>query len=290
MIYEYAIQPEVLIEWAKSRADYKHFERNFGLGTPRIISSFPTQQARRLRRYLMSMLPDNPDDLDVLDGMKGKRYDAIVESITECIVERKFENKGISLEDWEKLVQEENNNRPFGIIVSEKKLGLKHCLTPDEIYENERFEHPKQILVTRTNESIYNGLKGLLELARKQITIVDRYGYKLGAIKFFIYMLNELGKSISPKQFPQVHIIIDEDNACANSVRDDIVKGLNFELCDSKLVVSKMPYMHNRYVFTEHGGVTLGHGFSLIGDHTQPDDIILLEKNIYEQRLQEYLR
>lgn len=144
--------------------------------------------------------------------------------------------------------------------------------------------------VTRTNESIYNGLKGLIELARKHITIVDPYAYLSGAIKFFIYMLNELGKSISPEQFPQVHIIIAEGKASVNNARDSIVQGLNFELCDSKLAISEMPHLHNRYVFTEHGGASLGHGFSLIGDYTQPDDITLLEKNLYEQRLQEYLR
>jgi hypothetical protein len=36
MIYEYAIEPELVVAWGKDRADYRYFYEQFGLGTPYI--------------------------------------------------------------------------------------------------------------------------------------------------------------------------------------------------------------------------------------------------------------
>ena len=41
MIYEYALEPAVLTSWASNDRDYAEFLREYGLGTPRIVSSFP---------------------------------------------------------------------------------------------------------------------------------------------------------------------------------------------------------------------------------------------------------
>ncbi len=44
MIYEYALDPAVLSTWASNERDYAEFLREYGLGTPRIISSFPKKK------------------------------------------------------------------------------------------------------------------------------------------------------------------------------------------------------------------------------------------------------
>lgn len=41
MINEVAIDPEFLLEWSKDRGKSKEFLNNYGLGTRRIVSSFP---------------------------------------------------------------------------------------------------------------------------------------------------------------------------------------------------------------------------------------------------------
>lgn len=195
MIREYAIQPEVLIEWAKTQRDFKMFEKSFGLGTTRIISTFPTQQPRRLRRYLLRKLPAEMDDLVTT------RYVEIVNKVAECLAIRKFENKDIPLEEWEALVIAEDQVKPFGIILSESPLNVERNLTPDGIYEfDQLWEHPTQVVVFRTSENIYASLKGLLELSRKKIIIADPYGYTSGAIRFIVFMLNELKKVIECKR------------------------------------------------------------------------------------------
>lgn len=44
MIYEYALDPVVLSTWASNERDYAEFLREYGLGTPRMISSFPKKK------------------------------------------------------------------------------------------------------------------------------------------------------------------------------------------------------------------------------------------------------
>lgn len=283
MIHEYAIQPEVLIEWAKTQRTFKMFESSFGLGTTRIISTFPTQQARRLRSYLLRVQLKDIDDLAV------KRYEALVDMVTECLVVRKFDSKDIPLNEWGRLVIAENQIKPFGIILSEKPLDLEKNLTPERVdVLDELWKHPGQIEVNRTNESIYTGLKGLLELSREKITIVDPYCYTSGAVKFIGFMLNELSKVIEVGLYPEVNLFFDEDKASAAHLKAEVLKLVNFSLCDTKLKVHGARNLHNRYVLTEHGGVTLGKGVSLQVDDTQVDEIILLEKKIYLDKVTKY--
>ena len=283
MIYEYAIQPEVLIEWAKDRRDFKLFKRNFGLGTARIVSTFPAQQARKLRSYLLRMLPSE------IDGLDATRYEAIIEITVECLAERQLSSKDISLNEWARLVVAEDQVKPFGIVLSKSNLNVVRNLTPDGIYEfDELWEHPRQVPVNRTNLSVYTGLKGLLELSRQKIIIADPYGYKSGAINFIGFMLNELSKVIEVEFYPEIELYFDEKSARAEHVKGEILKLLDFEFCDTKLKVKGIPKFHNRYIFTEHGGVSLGHGLSLSGDHTQDDEITLLDKKVYEQRLKDF--
>jgi uncharacterized protein YjiS (DUF1127 family) len=41
MIYEYAIEPEALISWAKERRNCKDIKDNFGIGKTRLMADFP---------------------------------------------------------------------------------------------------------------------------------------------------------------------------------------------------------------------------------------------------------
>lgn len=286
MIYEYAIQPEVLVEWAKTQRDFRMFERSFGLGTTRIISTFPAQQSRKLQRYLLRKWPSE------MDGLAATRYDAIIEKILECLAVRKFENKDIPLEEWEALVIAEDQVKPFGVILSESSLNVERNITLNGVYElDQLWEHPRQVGVYRTSESLYNSLKGLLELSSQKITIADPYGFAPGATKFIAFILNELKKTIKEDQFPEVHLIFDVNKPTAASVehvRSDILNQIGSEFFNTKLKVRGIASFHNRYIFTEHGGISLGHGISLSGDHTQVDEITLLDKKIYEQRLKDF--
>lgn len=77
MIHEYAIEPNVILTWASNGRDYAEFFREYGLGTPRIISNFPKSKPAKFRSYLLKHCPANSESLQV------QRYIEIVQKIAE---------------------------------------------------------------------------------------------------------------------------------------------------------------------------------------------------------------
>jgi hypothetical protein len=289
MIYEYALQPRLLTQWAGNDRDYAEFLREYGLGSPRIITSFPKQSASRLRRYLLREGPTN------LQSRQAQRYLEMITKILESLVFRDgFECRSA---DWVENVTTENERASFDVVLAEAGVDIDRCLSPENMYMQESvWNHSRQKDISRTHTDLNASLKNLLRLSKDKVVIIDTFGWNSRAIATIQSLVGEIYTDRVHSEIPDVLLYYKEKidrNRASNSspsatiVKTQILRGLPHGQSQINLGVYELKdidgkdIFHNRCILTEHGGVSLGHGIDLTNDQNHTDEIHLMEKEIY---------
>lgn len=296
MIHEYALDPNVLNSWASNHRDYAEFIREYGLGTPRIISSFPRRKASKLRSYLMQFSPNEAQPLS------AQRYTEMVQKIVESVIVRDvLEN---SPTDWAETAALENSRVPFGVILTSTDGLTGNSVKPTAIYDqNSIWSHPDQINVPRTNEGLITAFLNLVRLANSKIVIVDPFGWTDSAIRFIRLMLLAIKRNRVSGGFPSVTLFYKEKHGSgagngspkAEYVRHRLLNDLKTDIPNLKLEVFELTEVedgdvfHNRCILTELGGVMTGHGVSLSNDPSHTDEAILMKPGIYQKKWRQFV-
>lgn len=297
MIHEYALDPAVLISWADNDRDYSEFLREYGLGTPRIVSSFPKKKANKLRSYLLKNSPQNAQSLT------GQRYTEMVLKIVESIVVRDVqENDG---DDWAEAAIVENRRAPFDVILSADEIREGNNVTPASMYsQGSIWNHPGQINVSRTNEGLLAAVLNLIRLADEKVVIIDPFGWTSEAIGFIRFMLQSIASNRVSVGLPVIMLFYKEKRGSGRSgngspsadhVRQQIFHGLTGDVTNIQLEVFELretennDVFHNRCILTEHGGVITGHGIGVSGNEHHTDEVILMSPDIYQKKWQQFV-
>ena len=296
MINEYALEPKVLASWASDQRDYAEFLREYGLGTPRIVSSFPRKKGAKLRSYLLSHSPWDAQSL------AGQRYTEMVIKVVESIVVRDVQaNTAV---DWVGAAVVENSRAPFNVILSSTELQEGNNVTPDSMYsQNSIWNHPVQISFSRTNEGLLGVVLNLIRLADEKIVIIDPFGWTFEAINFIQFMLQSIANDRVSDGLPAIELHYKEKRGSGSSgngspsaahVRQQIFDGLAGGVSTLQLEVFELretnnDVFHNRCILTEHGGVITGHGISISGDGSHTDEAILMKPEIYRKKWRQFI-
>lgn len=297
MIHEYALDPAVLISWANNDRDYSEFLREYGLGTPRIVSSFPKKKANKLRSYLLKNSPENTQSLT------GQRYTEMVLKIVESIVVRDVQvNSDV---DWSEAAIVENRRAPFDVILSADEIREGNNVTPTSMYsQGSIWNHPGQINVSRTNEGLLAAVLNLIRLSDNRIVIIDPFGWTSQAIGFIQFMLHSVASNRVSVGLPAILLFYKEKRGSgsggnggpsADYVRQQIFHGLTGDVSNIQLEVFELretensDVFHNRCILTEHGGVISGHGIGVSGDELHTDEVILMKPEIYQKKWQQFI-
>ena len=170
MLYEYAIDPKLLLRWAASNRDYREFMKHLGRGQPRLMAEFPKR--KRWRRLALSEMP-----ADWRDTTKERRLTELVAALAEDIVRRSgFEYDGNS--DWDENISAEDHRDPFDYVLVREGSAYRsdHSLTCEDIFDTrngcELWEHEKQFPIARQAQEFASCLGNMLRLSRK-IVFVD---------------------------------------------------------------------------------------------------------------------
>ncbi|MBU1296875.1 MAG: hypothetical protein KJ609_05815 [Gammaproteobacteria bacterium] len=295
MIHEYALDPAVLASWASNRRDYAEFLREYGIGTPRLISSFPRKKATKLRSYLLSKCPINRQSL------ASQRYEEMVQKIVESVIVREVDD--VELAEWQEKVVLENNRVSFDVILLITEIQEENAVTLETMYsQGSIWNHPNQINVSRTNKDLLNAVMNLVRLSTERIVIIDPYGWTDEAISFIQFMLQSININRVSGGLPTVTLFYKEKRGgsgrgspSASHVKQAVTQGLAPELSDLKLEVIELSetcntdVFHNRYVLTEHGGVGIGHGIGVSGNGIQTDEIYLVTGDIYRKKWNQFI-
>ena len=303
MIYEYTIEPDVIILWASSTRDYKDFLDRFGLGTSRFVSSFPKSKKGKLRSYLLSKSPSTGSEFDKL------RYVEMITFICERIICREvIINSGAQNTSlWSAVVRGENEKNQFDVVISTNDLSLPNNVTPENMYDDIKYsiwQHEIQRSFQRTRVDLTEHIKTLFRYSTEQIVIVDPYCYKTNSLSFLAAIINTSFDKRLCQELPKIKIIYkdgykDSLAAKATHTKRELLSKLNknFENISLGIVVLKEnkeskkahEHFHNRYILTEHGGVSLGIGTDLSENEYHTDEITLLSKKVYKKRYRQFV-
>lgn len=295
MIHEYAIEPTVLLGWASNVRDYEEFLREYGLGTPRVLSSFPKKTIPKLRSYLLSNSPADNQSIISL------RYIAMVEKVVENLVIRNSSNH--NTDDWNIAVDEENKLIPFDVIISNEVLQLPQSCTVENMYsENSPWRHSNQMNIQRTFDSFASASIDLLRLSTEHVVFIDPFGWSAEAISTISFLLNGFLLNRVNSKLPTVTLFYkrsyrdgEPSTPEADYVKARIMEGLVDQAKLLELSVKELDtsddsdVFHNRCILTELAGVSTGHGISLTGKSQHTDEATLMSAEIYQKKWSQFV-
>jgi len=288
LIHEYLVDPELVLKWASNTRDYSDFMNAFGVGTSRITSGFP--KLRTWRKLALQKIPyDDPDSL------MAQRAVELVNGITEAQVQRDGFLFRIT-DEWEENVTREHNRVAFDFVLLHDKrtLQLNNSFKQDDIYEPAKacWNHPIAGVIERRAAHMAGFVGNLLRLSNR-IVLVDPYlsvtNAKLDPIVAFIRKALE-GRVSETR--PSFEVLYDSKRTTqAPSLHAGILRYLEIDPGTINLTVRSLEQrqggqeIHNRYLLTDLGGITFGHG---LDEGSSTDDIALMNKDVYSIRWSEY--
>ena len=291
MIYEFAIEPDLVATWGHL-SEYRFFFDKFGLGTARIMSEFP--KFKNWRRQLLRVAT-GANDLEL------ERITALIYILSEKMISRQNVQYDGSIScSWLENAEKEDERFPFHAILassnprensrvlSEKTLGTSYNL---------KWNVKKQIIIPRKANEMAVVMSVMLRNCNTAI-FVDPYFLLPGNQthkwkKTFGAFFKELSKNrsiSSQSQFRvEVHASAEVNKApssdffkdqCIRCMSNYIPDGLSvcFKRWNQKKPGGKK--LHDRYILTDLGGVDFSIGLDE-GFEGEDQKLTLMERGIY---------
>jgi len=291
MIHEYALDPVVLKSWSSNERDYSEFMREYGVGSPRIISSFPKKKGSKLRSYLL-----REGDVDD-SSLQGQRYLEMVIKIVESLIIR--DSHVPASDNWSENTKAENEQSPFDVILSSEEINTPRNITPESMYKMDSiWNHKSQLNMPRTRDGLEQTVKNLLRLATNKVVIVDAFGWNRRSIDTMVAFIEFITANRVSEKLPDIYLYYKEkygrSTPPASRVKQQIIDQLDAGRLNTNLYVYELKekngsdVFHNRCIFTEHGGITLGHGIDISGDPAHSDEVTLMSNEVYEKKQEQF--
>lgn len=288
MIHEYAVEPELVATWGNLQ-DFRFFVRSFGVGQPRVVSEFPV--VANWRRLVMHAARE-------LEGLALTRVAELVRALSEKMIPRPGHSYNNGRE-WLINAEVEHNRLAFyAILARANPRNHSVVLKPDDIGPaNERWDVPRSKAPLRQAQDMCDCIQPMLANCT-EVVFVDPYFRanqmaKRRPLERFLQVIAsnrranpiriEVHVSASHEQAPETRFFKDE---CHRFLLPIIPPGLTVVVKRWRSRVGGAA-LHNRYVLTNIGGVSFGHGLDE-GEPSETDDVQVLERQHYEKRWAEY--
>lgn len=256
MIYEYAINPEIIASIENLTTQQLYLEL-FGLGKPRVISRFP----KKWKRLVYDAIVTSND-------MQRKRIEELLATIAEHMARRSsfIFDTGIS---WSENALVEHHRIPFHAIQDiDNPNGEPFIISRNE------FDHPlldiKNPPVGRTATDLSNALEPMLRVAKKVLFVDPFFSPEredfCKSLEAYLQVFQRYHDSFDPLCI-EVHTHLDTtgpasfESLCRSLLPDRIPSGMN-------VAIIRWPHeengdadwRHKRYILTEFGGVLIPGG------------------------------
>ena len=308
MIYEFALEPDLVASWHNSE-HCLFCKSNFGLQPRRLVSAYP----KKWRTLVWKAFENSPVGNDQNAKM---RLSAIIYHLSEYMIKRRSTFEEVLT--WLEKVEREDQQRPFHAIIAQSnpRNNLK-VIKSDELFAydgNPLWNIPDTDVVIRNCQNLATAVEPLLKCCQRVI-FIDPYfdPKKTRFTEPLEYYFNALWSNRNGVEEPRVEIhtgidrcfkswekgsnrdVDDEKKACAELVRDFERIVRNIIPAGRKVEVTiwkereKGQRLHNRYILTDIGGVLFGTGLDQAESNSSDcDDVILLPPGLYKTRVQQY--
>lgn len=287
MIYEYAIDPSIAATWFRLR-DGRFFKDRLGLGTPRIVSSFPFSWRERVwSEFYRSQ--DCTDDLSI------KRMETMLDHLCRKTVKRRGLNWD-NRKSWLENAESEHSLVPFDAIVAKNNPRDHDCvICVDSIDSDTPLWFRKHQLAVLRDERIQELTSPMLRIATQVVFVDPYFSTKERFIRPMERYLRIIakGKDNARKRgyavngIPHIEICrSSEGGHCHDAQLSSIVPpqlNLIVRTLDS---MDREDAFHNRYILTDVGGLLFPYGLDEKPGTT--DDLTVLNEDLYLKRWSQY--
>jgi hypothetical protein len=282
MIYEYALEPEMVAKWGEKGK--KHFQREFGLSQGRIVSRYPENWRELVWKSFSSE-----------DQNEKYHLTELIFRLSEKQIKRKAFLWDNSKETWLENALNEHASHPFrAVLARNNKDNLPQVLDEDSLADDPcpGWDNPSDIPIQRTVEEMTSAVMCMLTLCR-WIKFIDphidptTYRYQMSMNSFLKILA---GKRLAgPLESIEIHYKTEKYSLRyledVYKKKNIIPKGLKVTLFqwDDK---QSEHMLHNRYILTNIGGVSFNHGLDIGGG---TDVVHRLSMKTYESIYNEYI-
>lgn len=309
MIYEYAVEPTLVVNWAMDSIG--RFAGQFGLDHRRIVSDFPKDWKGQVVGEFYKRFDYDDSSLEFQNAQPN--LDAYLQLLTESMV---YRDVTIPADyDWVAAAAQEHGRCPFhAILASRTAAQSENAFVTEKATEdvrNDRWWLPTVKLTQKSAIEIAAALRPLLRVSRR-IVLVDPH-FDAGK-KRFRESIAEIARLAceaprAAQGFPTITIVTGAERGAgltsaeqARNMAAEIKRQVllhRHELAPNSVSVSLVVLkqaangdaLHNRFVLTEVGGVIVPYG--LDDDDRQPgnpaqDDLTPMYRGQYDARWAQY--
>ena len=285
MIHAFALEPELVATWGK-REEFRFIHDKFGLGTPRVLLELPAfKRWKRAVYEAATQLALSQEDMKRIEELfrlfsehKYRRADAVFDGVVS----------------WLQNAENEYTRRPFaGIVARHNPRNHEAVLTAEQLGASTlRWACAAGASPERTPEAFALTLSAMLTNCRQLHLIDPHFGPENARHrKVLEALMGVVGDNALTPDIVRVHcsgkstLEFFEHEAAKMAARLPSGVSVEFVRWRQKAGGDKL---HNRYVLTDIGGVSLGVGLDE-GAVGETDDLLLLPREQYQRRWAQYV-
>jgi hypothetical protein len=282
MIYEYALEPEMVAAWCTDQYKCLFFKSQICSAQGRLPSRYPKKWAKKVW-----------DSFDGASQMDRKRLEELLARLQETMIKRKdfVWDENIT---WLDNALQEHARHPFRAVLARTNPAARpEILCEDGLAASPcpGWDNPHGITVKRKSQEMAAAVQQMLASCR-WVKFIDPHlwpgknCYK-DSLNAFLRILAG-SRPVSPPESIEIHT--QHINAAAdiilNQFQEVIPNGLQVTLYQW-LERQGGQGLHNRYILTDLGGVSFHHGLDT-GTDGETDDISRLDLDQYTLRCKQY--
>ena len=282
MIYEYALEPEMVATWGAPH-NQRFFIREFGLGSGRIVSRYPKKWAKKVWESFV----------DGSDSDKIRLVELLVQ-LQDTMVKRKDCVWDETKASWVDNALLEHARHPFRVILARNNPENRPEILGEDAIDGRScpdWDIPHGALVHRRAQDMATAVKMMLSCCR-WVKFIDphispgRHNYRQSFQAFLSVLTGE--RPVGPPEAVEIHTGPNGGNA-------DFLRQSFGEIIPAGLKVTLFQWqerpggqsLHNRYILTDIGGVSFHHGLDA-GVNGGTDDIARLDREQYLLHCKQY--
>lgn len=285
MICEYSLEPQLVAGWT-DRRDCRHYMQSFEFGQGRVVSRFP-------KRW-KGLVWDTFEGTD----LARKRVEELLARLSERMIQR----SNVQWDDstnWRENAEREHDRCPFHAILARTNPNSHaHVLTESDLDDGatEYWAVSRGLTVSRKAADMAEAVASFLRCSSIVIFVDPYFGpekprYRRPLEAFLERMILQ-----RPGRMPKrIEVLTAADQTGTEEFfREECERRLP-RCVPEKLGVRVRrlrqkhdgEQLHNRYILSDLGGVSFGHGLDE-GNEGETDDITLMDRDQYERRWSQY--
>ena len=284
MIHAFALDPRLVATWGRL-SEFRFIHDKFGLGTPRALLELPKFSTWKREVYTaataLALSEEDMKRIEELFRLLGEHKCRRADSVYDGLV------------SWLENAEREHDRKPFAaILATENPRGHHAVLVGAQIGPgDERWARPLGATPARTPRALADTLSAMLTNSRELHLVDPHFGPENPRHRSVLVALMEVlsANGVVPEiirvhcsEKSKLEFFEQEAARMARALPMGIV--IEFARWKQRGGGEKL---HNRYVLTNLGGVSLGVGLDG-GEAGETDDLLLLPREQYELRWAQY--